>query len=112
MKNKKGCVPVEGENYEFFLDEAGRVQSRPIRTKEEKEYDLLKQELQEVYDLINFKDKFEYIIVIPQSKYQILEDSIDKASPLRGHQIYGVPIASEPGMDLEEEKFKVYKRKK
>ncbi len=35
MKNKKGCVPAEGiENNEFYLDEAGRVQSRPIRTKE------------------------------------------------------------------------------
>ncbi len=34
MKNKKGCVTVEEGNYEFYLDKSGRVQSRPIRTKE------------------------------------------------------------------------------
>jgi hypothetical protein len=72
------------------------------------EYNNLKKELQEVYNQIKIRKGFEYIIVVPSSKYKILEDSINKDSPKVGHQIYGIPIIED--VYLKDE-FKIYERK-
>lgn len=118
------CALIKKEGYyitESYLNKEGKyvitilkdtIEKNLLEMEEQQiKYDNLKKELQQIYDGIKFKPKYEYIIVIPSYKYSILQESIDKSSNKRGHEIYGVTVLQDEALELLGEEYRVYKRK-